>query len=43
MVSTLIKIDEEPELRPEFIEEMKKIERQKSIKIDDWNKHFGLN
>ena len=26
----------EPELRPEFIKKMKKIEKQKSIKVDDF-------
>ncbi len=35
-------LDTEPELRPEFIEEMKKIQKQKSLKITGWNKHFNL-
>lgn len=32
----------EPELRPEFIEKMKRIEKEPSIKIKDFRKHFGL-
>ena len=33
----------EPELRPEFIEKMKKRQLEPTVKIDDFNKHFGLN
>jgi len=32
----------EPELRPEFIKEMKRTEREKTIKIKDFAKEFGL-
>lgn len=32
----------EPELRPEFIKELLKSQREKSVKVEDWNKHFGL-
>jgi hypothetical protein len=35
----------EPELRPEFIAKMKRIEKQKSIRIgspDDFRKRYGL-
>ncbi|MFH1505874.1 MAG: DUF2683 family protein [archaeon] len=35
----------EPELRPEFIEDMKKIEKEKKIRIGtmkDFDKHFGI-
>ena len=35
-------MEEEPELRPEFIEKMKKIEKQESIRIKDFKKYFGL-
>ena len=31
----------EPELRHEFVKKMRKIQKQKTIKIKDWNKHFG--
>jgi len=34
--------EEEPELKPEFIEKIKKIEKQKSIRIKDFAKHYGL-
>lgn len=32
----------EPELRPEFIEKMKRVQKEKTIKIKDFRKHFGL-
>jgi hypothetical protein len=32
----------EPELRPEFIEEMKKIEKEPTVKVKDFKKHFNL-
>jgi len=34
--------EEEPELRPEFIEKIKFIEKQKSIPVDDFAKRYGL-
>ncbi|MBT4823957.1 DUF2683 family protein [Candidatus Woesearchaeota archaeon] len=34
--------EEEPELRPEFIAEMKKIQKQKSIRVKDFAKRYGL-
>ena len=33
----------EPELKPEFIERMKKRQQEPSIKIDNFKKHFGIN
>lgn len=33
--------DKEPELRPEFIEKMKKIEKQESIRVEDFRKRYG--
>ena len=33
----------EPELRPEFIEKMKKRQLEPTVKINDFRKHFGLN
>ncbi len=41
----IIKYEEEflePELRPEFIEKMKKISKEKSIKVDDFGKRYKL-
>ena len=32
----------EPELRPKFVSKMKQIEKEKSIKIDDFRKRYGL-
>ena len=32
----------EPELRPEYIEKLKKIDGEKTIKVKDFRKHFGL-
>jgi hypothetical protein len=32
----------EPKLRPEFIEEMKRIQQEPTVKIKDFKKHFGL-
>lgn len=43
VVEKYIETEEEPELRPEFIEKIKDIEKQKSIKIDDFSKRYGLN
>ena len=33
----------EPELRPEFIEKIKKIKKEKSIRVDDFAKRYGLD
>ena len=35
-------LEQEPELRPEFIEKMAHIERQKSIRVTDFAKRYGL-
>jgi hypothetical protein len=32
----------EPELRPEYIEKMKKRAREPTVKVKDFKKHFGL-
>ena len=32
----------EPELRPEFIEKMKKRQLEPTVKIKDFKKHFGM-
>ncbi len=32
----------EPELRPEFIEKMRKREKEPTVKVKDFRKHFGL-
>ncbi|HLC54973.1 MAG TPA: DUF2683 family protein [Candidatus Nanoarchaeia archaeon] len=33
---------EEPELRPEFVEKMKRIAKERTIRVDDFAKHYGL-
>ena len=42
VVKEYVKMENEPELRPEFIEKMKRIQREQTVKIDDFKKHFGL-
>ncbi len=42
VVSEYIEAEDEPELRPEFIEKMQQIVRQKSIKVDDFASRYGL-
>ena len=32
----------EPQLRPEFIHKMKDREKESTVKVKDFNKHFGL-
>lgn len=32
----------EPELRPEFIEKMKKRQSERTVKISDFKKHFNI-
>ena len=34
---------EEPDLKPEFIEKMKEISKQKGIRVDNFDKRYGLN
>ncbi len=43
VVSKYIEEENEPELRPEFIEKMKKIQRQKSIQVKDFANRYGLS
>mgnify|MGYP001611948576 FL=1 len=42
VVSEYIGYEDEPELKPEFIERMRQIARQKSIRVDDFAKRYGL-
>ncbi|MFC1742125.1 antitoxin [Nanoarchaeota archaeon] len=41
VVGEYVEHEKEPKLRPEFIAEMKKIEKQKSIRVKDFAKYFG--
>jgi viroplasmin and RNaseH domain-containing protein len=42
VVSEFVEYENEPELRPEFIEKMEKISGQKSIRVDDFARRYGL-
>ena len=33
----------EPELKPEIIEKMKERQKEPTVKVDNFKKHFGLN
>ncbi len=32
----------EPELRPEYVRRLKRIEKEKSVRVEDFARHFGL-
>ena len=42
VVSEYIDYADEPELKPEFIEKVGQIAKQKSIRVDDFAKRYGL-
>ena len=42
VVEKYIEEQGEPELRPEFIAKMKQIEKQKSIRVNDFATRYGL-
>ena len=33
----------EPELKPEFVEKMKARQREPTVKVDNFKRHFGLS
>ncbi len=43
IISKYIEYENEPELKPDFIEKIKKIKKEKSIRVDDFAKRYGLN
>ena len=43
VVEKYIESEEDSELRPEFINKIREIEKQKSINVDDFSKRYGLN
>ena len=43
VVSEYIEFENEPELRPDFIEKMKEIKKQKSIKVSSFAQRYGLD
>ena len=42
VVEKYVEEENEPELRPEFIEKMKLIQKQKSIRVRDFAERYGL-
>jgi viroplasmin and RNaseH domain-containing protein len=42
VVNEFVEYESEPDLRPEFIEKMRGISKQKSIRVDDFAKRYGL-
>ena len=43
IISKYIEFENEPELKPEFVEKIKKIKKEKSIRVDDFANRYGLN
>ncbi len=43
IISKYIEYENEPELKPEFVEKIKKIKKEKSIRVDDFVKRYELN
>ncbi|MBT4446734.1 DUF2683 family protein [archaeon] len=43
IVSEYIDYKNEPELQPDFIKKMQKIKKQKSIKVDSFEKRYASN
>lgn len=43
VVNKFIEMENEPELRPEFIEKIREIERQRSIVVDNFAKRYNLD
>ena len=43
IVKKYIEYENEPELKPEFIEKIKKIKKEKSIRVDDFAKRYRLD
>ena len=43
VVKEYVYYENEPELRPEFLQKMQEIQKQKSIRVDDFTKRYGLN
>ena len=43
VVQKYIEEEDEPELRPEFINKIREIEKQKSIRVKSFAERYGLN
>ena len=42
VVSEYIEFEDEPELKPEFIQKIEEIRKQKSIRVADFAKRYGI-
>jgi len=42
VVTKYIEDENEPELKPEFIQKIREIEKQKSIRVENFAKRYGL-
>jgi len=43
VVNEYVEHENEPELRPDFIDKMKRIQKQKSVRVADFAERYGLN
>ena len=43
VVNRYIELEGDPELRPEFIEKIEKIKKEKGIRVDDFAKRYKLD
>jgi len=43
IVKKFIEYENEPELKPKFIKKINKIKKEKSIRVDDFAKRYGLD
>ena len=43
VVNEFVEYENEPDLKPEFIAKMESIGREKSIRVDDFAKRYGLS
>lgn len=43
IVSKYIEMEDEPELRPEFIEKIEQIKKEKSIRVKDFAARYGID
>jgi hypothetical protein len=43
IIKKYIEYENEPELKPEFIKKINQIKKEKSIRVDDFAKRYGLD
>lgn len=42
VVREFINFEDEPDLKPEFVKKIKEIEKQKTIKVEDFSKRYNI-